>query len=161
MAFEQSYSGVDGDSASSTEVYAILSSLSQVPLRQDVAVTGSLNQKGEIQPIGGVNEKIEGFFDVCRAKGLTGSQGVIIPRQNVQDLMLRRDVVEAVAQGKFHVHPVATIDEGIEVLTGVEAGRRKEDGAFEEGTLNDLVDKELQRLAQGWRKFQAAAEKET
>jgi ATP-dependent Lon protease len=160
VAFEQSYSGVDGDSASSTEVYAILSSLSQVPLRQDVAVTGSLNQKGEIQPIGGVNEKIEGFFDVCRAKGLTGSQGVIIPRQNVQDLMLRRDVVEAVTQGKFHVHPVATIDEGIEVLTGVEAGRREEAGTFEEGTLNDLVDKELQRLAQGWRKFQTAAEKE-
>ena len=161
VAFEQSYSGVDGDSASSTEVYAILSSLSQVPLRQDVAVTGSLNQKGEIQPIGGVNEKIEGFFDVCKAKGLTGTQGVLIPHQNVQDLMLRRDVVEAVAQGKFHVHPVATIDEGIEVLTGVEAGRRKEDGAFEEGTLNDLVDKELQRLAQGWKKFQAATEQET
>ena len=99
IAFEQSYSGVDGDSASSTEVYAILSSLSQVPLRQDVAVTGSINQKGEIQPIGGVNEKIEGFFDVCKAKGLTGTQGVIIPHQNVQDLMLRRDVVEAVAQG--------------------------------------------------------------
>jgi ATP-dependent Lon protease len=161
VAFEQSYSGVDGDSASSTEVYAILSSLSQVPLRQDVAVTGSLNQKGEIQPIGGVNEKIEGFFDVCKAKGLTGTQSVIIPHQNAHDLMLRRDVVEAVAQGKFHVYPVATIDEGIEVLTGVEAGRRKEDGAFEEGTLNDLVNKELQRLAQGWRKFQAAAEKET
>jgi ATP-dependent Lon protease len=161
VAFEQSYSGVDGDSASSTEVYAILSSLSQAPLRQDVAVTGSLNQKGDIQPIGGVNEKIEGFFDVCKAKGLTGTQGVLIPHQNVQDLMLRRDVVEAVAQGKFHVHPVATIDEGIEVLTGVEAGRRKEDGAFEEGTLNDLVDKELQRLAQGWKKFQAADEKET
>jgi len=161
VAFEQSYSGVDGDSASSTEVYAILSSLSQVPLRQDVAVTGSLNQKGEIQPIGGVNEKIEGFFDVCKAKGLTGTQSVIIPHQNAQDLMLRRDVVEAVAQGKFHVYPVATIDEGIEVLTGVEAGRRKEDGAFEEGTLNDLVNKELQRLAQGWRKFQVAAEKET
>jgi ATP-dependent Lon protease len=161
VAFEQSYSGVDGDSASSTEVYAILSSLSQVPLRQDVAVTGSLNQKGEIQPIGGVNEKIEGFFDVCKAKGLTGTQGVLIPHQNVQDLMLRRDVVKAVAQGKFHVYPVATIDEGIEVLTGVEAGRSKEDGAFEEGTLNDLVDKELQRLAQGWKKFQAATEQET
>ena len=161
VAFEQSYSGVDGDSASSTEVYAILSSLSQIPLRQDVAVTGSLNQKGEIQPIGGVNEKIEGFFDVCKAKGLTGSQGVIIPRQNAQDLMLRRDLVEAVAQGKFHVYPVATIDEGIEILTGVEAGQRKEGGTFEEGTLNDLVDKELQRLAQAWRKFQAAVEKET
>lgn len=161
LAFEQSYSGVDGDSASSTEVYAILSSLSQVPLRQDIAVTGSLNQKGEIQPIGGVNEKIEGFFGVCKAKGLTGSQGVIIPRQNVQDLMLRRDLVEAVAEGRFHVYPISTIDEGIELLTGMEAGQRKEDGAFEEGTLNSLVDMELQRLAQGWRKYQAALEKET
>jgi len=161
LAFEQSYSGVDGDSASSTEVYAILSSLSQVPLRQDIAVTGSLNQKGEIQPIGGVNEKIEGFFGVCKAKGLTGSQGVIIPRQNVQDLMLRRDVVETVAEGRFHVYPISTIDEGIELLTGIEAGQKKEDGAFEEGTLNSLVDMELQRLAQGWRKYQAALEKET
>jgi ATP-dependent Lon protease len=159
LAFEQSYSGIDGDSASSTEVYAILSSLSRVPLRQDLAVTGSLNQKGEIQPIGGVNEKIEGFFDVCRSRGLTGSQGVIIPRRNVQDLMLRREVVEAVAAGKFHVYPVSAIDEGIEILTGIEAGAPREDGTFEEGTVNALVDAELRRLASGWKKFQAETEK--
>jgi len=153
LAFEQSYGGVDGDSASSTEVYALLSSLSGLPLRQDLAVTGSLNQKGEIQPIGGVNEKIEGFFDVCRAKGLAGTEGVLIPRRNTQNLMLRQDVVEAVAAGKFHLYPVLTIDEGIEILTGVEAGERGPDGAFPEGTVNALVDRELVRLAQGWKKF--------
>jgi lon-related putative ATP-dependent protease len=153
LAFEQSYGGVDGDSASSTEVYAILSSLSGLPLRQDIAVTGSLNQKGEIQPIGGVNEKIEGFFDVCRAKGLTGTQGVIIPQQNVQNLMLRADVVAAVKEGNFHVFPVRSIDEGIEILTGVEAGQVREDGSYEEGTVHFLVDRELQRLAKGWKKF--------
>jgi len=147
IAFEQSYGGVDGDSASSTEVYAILSSLARLPLRQDIAVTGSLNQKGEIQPIGGVNEKIEGFFDVCRAKGLTGTQGVMIPAQNVQNLMLRQDVVAAVAEGKFRILSVKTIDEGIEVLTGIPAGTRREDGTFEEGTVHFLVDRELARLA--------------
>ncbi len=161
LAFEQSYGGVDGDSASSTEVYAILSSLSGIPLRQDIAVTGSLNQKGEIQPIGGVNEKIEGFFDVCRANGLTGSQGVIIPSQNVQNLMLRSDVVEAVSQGKFHIYPVRTIDEGVEILTGIEAGERQgDDGTFPEGTLNALVEKEFDRLAEGLKKFSAAEEKD-
>lgn len=160
LAFEQSYSGVDGDSASSTEVYAILSSLSGLPLRQDIAVTGSINQKGEIQPIGGVNEKIEGFFDVCRAKGLTGTQGVIIPHQNVQNLMLRADVIEAVAQGKFHIYPIKTIDEGIEILTGVEAGQLREDQTFEEGTVNYLVDQELRRLAASWKAYAAEQEKE-
>lgn len=160
IAFEQSYGGVEGDSASSTEVYAILSSLSKVPLRQDVAVTGSLNQKGEIQPIGGVNEKIEGFFDVCKAKGLTGTQSVLIPHQNVQNLMLRSDVIEAVRKGKFHIYPVKTIDEGIEILTGIKAGERKEDGAFEEDTLNYVVDQELQRLAKSWKTFAAPGEKE-
>ncbi|MDW7761444.1 MAG: AAA family ATPase [Acidobacteriota bacterium] len=157
LAFEQSYAGVDGDSASSTEAYAILSSLSGLPLRQDIAVTGSLNQKGEIQPIGGINEKIEGFFDVCRAKGLTGSQGVLIPPQNIRNLMLRRDVVAAVAEGKFHIYPVKTIDEGIEILSGVPAGARIEDGRFEEGTVNRLVDEELKRLARSWKDFSAAA----
>jgi ATP-dependent Lon protease len=147
IAFEQSYGGVDGDSASSTEVYAILSSLSGRPLRQDIAVTGSLNQKGEIQPIGGVNEKIEGFYDVCRAKGLTGTQGVIIPHQNVQNLMLRTDVVAAAKEGQFHIYPIKTIDEGVEILAGIPAGARKKDGTFEEESINDLVDKELQRLA--------------
>ncbi|MCK7467452.1 MAG: hypothetical protein MZU91_04520 [Desulfosudis oleivorans] len=122
ICFEQSYGGVDGDSASSTEIYAILSSLSELPLRQDIAVTGSVNQKGEIQPIGGVNQKIEGFFDVCRARGLTGGQGVMIPQLNVPELILRKDVVKAVAEGKFHIWPVKTIDEGIELLTGVPAG---------------------------------------
>jgi lon-related putative ATP-dependent protease len=161
LAFEQSYSGVDGDSASSTEVYAILSSLSGLPLRQDIAVTGSLNQRGEIQPIGGVNEKIEGFFDVCKAKGLTGAQGVIIPQQNIQHLMLRLDVVEAVAQGKFHIYPVKTINEGIEILTGVKAGEMKEDGTFEEGTVHDFVDKELQRLAKTWKGFSPSPERES
>jgi len=153
IAFEQSYGGIDGDSASSTEVYAILSALSSLPLRQDIAVTGSLNQKGEIQPIGGVNEKIEGFFDVCKAKGLTGTQGVMIPIQNVRNLMLRPDVVEAAAAGKFRVFPVRTIDEGIEILTGVPSGRKKEDGSWEKGTVSFLVDRELERLARASKGF--------
>ncbi len=161
IAFEQSYSGVDGDSASSTEVYAILSSLSRLPLRQDIAVTGSINQKGEIQPIGGVNEKIEGFFDVCRAKGLTGTQGVIIPNQNIQNLMLRQDVVQSVAEKKFHVYPIGKVDEGMEILTGVAAGAAREDGTFEEGTVNSLVDQELLRLAASWKGFAGPADKET
>jgi ATP-dependent Lon protease len=159
LAFEQSYGGVDGDSASSTEVYAILSSLSGLPLRQDLAVTGSLNQRGEIQPIGGVNEKIEGFFQVCKAKGLTGTQGVIIPHQNVQNLMLRADVVAAVKDGKFHVYPVKTIDEGIEILTGVEAGAAEAEGDYPDGTVHGLVDRELQRLAKGLKAFAVPGEK--
>lgn len=158
LCFEQSYSGVEGDSASSTEIYALLSSLSGLPLRQDIAVTGSVNQKGEIQPIGGVNEKIEGFFDVCRAKGLTGRQGVMIPHLNVEDLMLRKDVVQAVKDGKFHIYPVRTIDQGIEILTGVEAGERMEDGRFKEGTVNDLVDKKLRELGMKIREFEGGGE---
>lgn len=153
IAFEQSYSGIEGDSASSTEVYAILSSLSGRPLRQDIAVTGSVNQNGEIQAIGGVNEKIEGFFDVCRAKELTGKQGVIIPRQNAQNLMLKSRVVDAVKQGKFHIYPVETIDQGIEILTGLKAGELKEDGTFDEETMNYFVDRELRRLASNWKAF--------
>jgi lon-related putative ATP-dependent protease len=159
LAFEQSYGGVDGDSASSTEVYALLSSLSGLPLRQDIAVTGSLNQKGEIQAIGGVNEKVEGFFEVCRAKGLTGTQGVVIPHQNVQNLMLGTDVIDAVKAGRFHIYPVKTIDEGIEILTGVEAGQARDNGTFEEGTIHFLVDQELQRLAMGLKAFAAGEEK--
>ncbi|MGD8538996.1 MAG: AAA family ATPase, partial [Candidatus Aminicenantes bacterium] len=159
LAFEQSYAGVDGDSASSTEVYAILSSLSKLPLRQDIAVTGSLNQKGEIQPIGGVNEKIEGFFEVCKSKGLTGTQGVIIPHQNIKNLMLRKDVIDAVEKGQFHIYPVKNIDQGIEILTGIKAGKIRKDGSFEEGTVNFLVDEELQRLAQSWKTFAASPEK--
>ena len=153
ICFEQSYSGVEGDSASSTEVYAILSSLSGTPLRQDIAVTGSINQKGEIQPIGGANEKTEGFYHVCKAFGLTGTQGVMIPHQNVKDLMLKNEVVEAVKQGKFRIYPVKTIDQGIEILTGVKAGERKEDGTFEEGSVNYLVDKQLRQYAESWRSF--------
>lgn len=153
IAFEQAYSGVDGDSASSTEVYAILSSLSKLPLRQDIAVTGSLNQKGEIQPIGGVNEKIEGFFTVCKAMGLTGQQGVIIPHQNIKHLMLHKDVREAVGQGKFHIYAVKTIDQGIEILTGIKAGRKRKNGTFEPDTVNYLVDQELERLAKSWKSF--------
>lgn len=153
IAFEQSYAGVDGDSASSTEVYAILSSLSGLPLRQDIAVTGSLNQMGEIQPIGGVNEKIEGFFDVCKAKGLSGTQGVMIPHQNVQNLMLRPDVVQAAAEGKFRIYPIHSIDEGIGLLTGLPAGDRRAEGTFAEGTVNCLVDRELTRLAHTSKEF--------
>jgi lon-related putative ATP-dependent protease len=159
ICFEQSYGGVDGDSASSTEIYALLSGLSEIPLRQDIAVTGSVNQKGEIQPIGGVNEKIEGFFDVCKAKGLTGKQGVMVPHQNVDDLMLRKDVVKAVEEGKFHIYPVETIDQGVGVLTGMEAGERREDGSFKEGTVNFLVDKRLKELASGIKEFEAGEEK--
>jgi lon-related putative ATP-dependent protease len=144
ICFEQSYSGVDGDSASSTEIYAILSSLADLPLKQGIAVTGSVNQKGEIQPIGGVNVKIEGFYDVCKAKGLTGEQGVIIPHQNVKDLMLRKDVIEAAEQGKFHVFAIHTVDEGIELLTGVKAGKRlKKTGKFEASSVFGRVDAKL------------------
>lgn len=153
ICFEQSYSGVEGDSASSTEVYAILSGLSGLPLRQNIAVTGSVNQKGEIQPIGGVNQKIEGFFDICRAEGLTGKQGVIIPHLNINDLMLRKDVVEAVREGKFHIYPVKSIDQGIEILTGMKAGKKKEDGTYEKGTLNYLVNERLRELAKKLKEF--------
>ncbi len=159
LAFEQSYGGIDGDSASSTEVYAILSSLSNLPLRQDIAVTGSVNQNGEIQPIGGVNQKIEGFFDVCRSRGLTGKQGVMIPHQNVGDLMLRKDVVEAAAAGKFHIYPVQTIDHGAEILTGVPAGEKTKEGTYPPGTVNHLVDQKLLELAQKMKAFEAEEEK--
>ncbi|MDI6840588.1 MAG: ATP-binding protein [bacterium] len=153
LCFEQSYTGVEGDSASSSEVYALLSSLSELPIRQDIAVTGSVNQKGEIQSIGGVNQKIEGFYDVCKAKGLTGTQGVIIPYQNINDLMLRKDVIEAVKKGKFHIYPVKTIDEGIEILTGMKAGERTKDGEYEDGTVNWMVDRKLREFANKWRDF--------
>ena len=155
LSFEQSYEGVEGDSASSTELYAILSSLAELPLRQDIAVTGSVNQKGEIQPIGGVNQKVEGFFDLCRLHGLTGNQGVIVPSQNLRNLMLHDDVVEAVREGQFHIYAVKTIDEGSEVLTGVPAGEPAADGSFPEGTVNYLVRKRLAELAGSLRGFYA------
>jgi ATP-dependent Lon protease len=153
ICFEQSYGGVDGDSASSTELYAILSSLSEIPIRQDIAVTGSVNQKGEIQPIGGVNQKIEGFFSVCKAKGLTGDQGVMIPAQNANDLMLKKEVIDAVRDGKFHIYPVKTIDRGIEILTGVPAGKARKDGRYPDGTVNAMVNQKLTSFAEEWRKF--------
>jgi len=151
ICFEQSYGEVDGDSASSSEVYAILSSLSDTPIRQDIAVTGSVNQKGEIQPVGGVNLKIEGFYDVCKAKGLTGTQGVIIPALNVPDLMLRKDVVKSVSEKKFHIYSVNTIDEGIAILTGLEPGVMDETGSYPVGTVNYLVNEKLKVLAKSYK----------
>src|SRR5438309_4091798 len=154
ICFEQSYSGVDGDSASSTEIYALASALSGLPLRQDIAVTGSINQQGDIQAIGGVNEKIEGFFDVCRIKGLTGTQGVMMPDSNVEDLMLREDILEAVAAGKFHIWPVAKVEQGIQVLTGKTAGQRNGDGRFDAGTVFALMDERLRDMAKTLKEFE-------
>ncbi len=154
ICFEQSYGGVDGDSASSTELYALLSRLADVPVRQDLAVTGSVNQNGEIQPIGGVNEKIEGFYYTCKAMGeLTGTQGVLIPRQNVADLMLNSEVVEAVARGLFNVYPVDTIEQGIEILTGKPAGRVDKKGKYPLQSVFGLVNQKLLQTAKGLRQF--------
>jgi lon-related putative ATP-dependent protease len=155
LVFEQSYGGVEGDSASSAELYALLSALADAPVRQDLAVTGSVNQHGDVQAIGGVNEKIEGFFDICVARGLTGSQGVLIPAANVQHLMLRADVVQACAEGRFAVYPIASIDEGVALLTGLEAGVRQADGAFSPGSVNRLVEDRLRAFADIRRKFGA------
>jgi predicted ATP-dependent protease len=148
LVFEQSYSGVEGDSASSTELYALLAALADLPIKQGIAVTGSVNQKGDVQVIGGVNQKIEGFFEVCRVKGLTGEQGVIIPAGNVSNLMLKQPVLDAVNDGKFHIWTVNTIDEGIDILTGVKAGTRLENGAFEPDSVNARVDTRLAGLAE-------------
>ena len=153
LVFEQSYGGVDGDSASSAELYALLSALSELPIRQSLAVTGSVNQRGEVQAIGGVNEKIEGFFDICRARGLNEQQGVLIPKSNVQHLMLREDVVEAARHRQFAVYPVTTIDEGIEMLTGIKAGERGPEGRFPAGTINRLVEDKLRTFAERARGF--------
>ncbi len=153
ISFEQSYSGVDGDSASSTEIYAILSSLTNIPINQGLAVTGSVNQKGEIQPIGGVNEKIEGFYDVCKSRRLTGNQGVLIPHQNVKDLMLRPDVIESIDQGKFQIFSVKDINQGIEILTGVKAGRLLSSGKFTPGSVMDQADKKLYEMAIAFQNF--------
>ena len=148
ICFEQLYGGVDGDSASSTELYAILSSLSDIPINQAIAVTGSVNQKGDIQPIGGVNEKIEGYFQICKVQGLTGDQGVIIPVQNVRNLHLKDEVVNAVKEGLFHIYAVSSIDEGIEILTGVPAGKKDREGNFPFGSINYLVSKKLEKYAE-------------
>jgi lon-related putative ATP-dependent protease len=154
ITFEQSYSGVDGDSASSTELYGLLSSLAEVPIEQGMAVTGSVNQHGEVQPIGGVNQKIEGFFKVCRAQGFTGEQGVMIPRRNIGDLVLDPAVLEAVKEGQFHIWAVNHVDEGIELLTGIPAGEPDEEGNYPENSINDLVDKRLEELAHGIKEFE-------
>ncbi len=155
ISFEQSYSIIDGDSASSTELYAILSSIAQVPIDQGIAVTGSINQKGEIQPIGGVNEKIEGFYDLCKLKGLTGQQGVIIPRQNIKNLVLRKDIVEAVDKGHFHIYAVSHVEEGVEILTGMAAGEIKEDGTYPRDTINYLITSRLESLSEKEEKTKA------
>jgi len=160
LCFEQSYEGVEGDSASSAELYAILSSLSDIPIRQGIAVTGSVNQKGEIQPIGGVNQKIEGFFKVCQAKGLNGDQGVLIPHQNLRNLMLRDEVVDAVGRGQFHIYSARTIDEGIEILTGIPAGERRKNGTYPKSAVNYLVDKHLREMAERLKGFYAEEKKE-
>lgn len=153
LVFEQSYGGIEGDSASSAELYALLSAISGAPVNQGFAVTGSVNQFGEIQAIGGVNEKIEGFFDVCTRKGLTGRQGVLIPAANVKHLMLRRDVVQAVADEKFHIYPIGTVDEGVELLTGISAGRADENHRYPEDTVNGMVRKTLTEMAENMREF--------
>jgi len=159
IVFEQSYGGVDGDSASSTELYLILSALGDLPIKQSLAVTGSVNQHGQVQAIGGVNEKIEGFYDICKARGLTGGQGVLIPSSNVMHLMLRPDVVDAVDAGQFHVYPIETIDQGIELLTGIAAGEPDGDGRYGADTVNGLVQAELDRLADARRAFGAGPDK--
>jgi predicted ATP-dependent protease len=155
LTFEQSYSGVDGDSASSTELYAILSALSGKPITQSLAVTGSVNQKGEVQAIGGVNEKIEGYFEVCKLHGLTGRQGAMIPQSNVQNLMLKEEVLDAMKAKKFHIWSVATINEGIEHLTGVSAGARKDDGSYPKDSINDLVQRRLSDMADRVKEFKS------
>jgi lon-related putative ATP-dependent protease len=153
LCFEQTYGMVDGDSASSTELFALLSAISNVPIFQGLAVTGSVSQKGEIQPVGGVTRKIEGFYDICKHKGLTGKQGVIIPKKSVRDLMLKREVVGAVKDGKFHIYPINTIEEGVEILTGMKAGKKRKDGTYSKGTLFRLVDDRLRELAEKARDF--------
>jgi predicted ATP-dependent protease len=147
LAFEQSYGEVEGDSASAAEAIALISAIAEVPVKQNLAITGSINQKGEIQPIGGVNEKIEGFFAVCKNRGLTGDQGVIIPELNKKNLMLKKDVVDAVKDGKFRIYAVKTVNEALEILTGSPAGERRPDGTWPEGSINFLVDKRLKEMS--------------
>ena len=153
IVFEQSYGGVDGDSASSTEYYCMISAITGLPIKQTFGVTGSINQFGEIQPIGGVNEKIEGFFDVCVHGGLTGKQGVVIPRTNIADLMLRSDVVQAVEEGKFAIYAIDTVDDGIEILTGKKAGKANAKGEFPKGTVNYMVKESLRGYYEDYRKY--------
>ncbi|MHB0856821.1 MAG: Lon protease family protein [Anaerolineae bacterium] len=160
LVFEQSYGGVEGDSASSAELYALLSAIAEVPIKQTLAITGSVNQMGQVQPIGGVNEKIEGFYDVCNSRGLTGDQGVLIPIANTKHLMLRHDVVEAVEAGRFHIYPIETIDQGISLLTGVPSGERAEDGTYPADSINGLVDRRLADLAEKQASFRELAKED-
>jgi predicted ATP-dependent protease len=149
ITFEQNYDGIEGDSAASTELYAVLSSLAEVPLKQNIAVTGSVDQLGRIQPIGGVNQKIEGFFDTCSLKGLTGKQGVMIPAQNVSNLMLKDEVLDAVRENRFSIYAIKNIEEGIELLCGMPAGSPGENGKYPEGTVFNLVEKKLHEYNKG------------
>ncbi|MFN2227958.1 MAG: Lon-insertion domain-containing protein, partial [Anaerolineae bacterium] len=158
LVFEQSYGGVEGDSASSAELYALLSAIAEAPIKQSLAVTGSVNQHGHVQAIGGVNHKIEGFFDICKQQGLTGDQGVLIPVSNVQHLMLRQDVLDAAQEDRFHIYAVETINQGIELLTGMPAGERDDEGHFPEGTINHRVEQRLVELAQKRREFAQSEE---
>jgi predicted ATP-dependent protease len=160
LVFEQSYGGVEGDSASSAELYALLSALADIPIRQSLAVSGSVNQHGEIQAIGGVNEKIEGFFDLCNSRGLSGDEGVLIPASNVKHLMLRHDVVSAVEAGRFSVYPVSTVDEGIELLTGVSAGVRDQDGKFPTDSINRRIEDRLIHFSLQLKRFARAGKSE-
>jgi lon-related putative ATP-dependent protease len=161
LVFEQLYEGVEGDSASSAELYALISSISEIPIKQGLAVTGSVNQRGEIQPIGGVTQKVEGFFKVCKTKGLNGENGVLIPKSNVKNLMLREEVVKAVEAGKFHIYPVETIDQGIEILTGVQAGTAGDDGEYPEGSVNNAVDRRLAYFATCLKRYRTEAGRES
>ena len=157
IAFEQSYGGIDGDSASAAEIYVILSAITGVPIKQNLAITGSVNQKGDIQPIGGVNQKIRGFYEICRDRGFTGDQGVVIPIQNVNDLMLCSSVVKSVEKGEFHIYSISTIEEGIELMMGMPAGKREKDGQFTKGSLFALVEERLDEL----RKFAKDEDKDS
>jgi predicted ATP-dependent protease len=159
LAFEQLYGGIDGDSASGAELFALLSSLSGLPINQGIAVTGSVNQRGEIQPVGGVNYKIEGFFRVCKDRGFNNQQGVIIPKANVRNLMLDDEVVEAIKEDKFHVWAISTVDQGIELLTGIPAGVKGSNGKYSNGSIHYLVDKQLKEWAQKTRRTPSATKK--
>ena len=155
LTFEQSYGGIDGDSASAAEIYVIMSAISGIPINQSIAITGSVNQKGDIQPIGGVNDKIRGFFEVCHKRGLTGSQGVIIPKQNVKDLMLCQEIVDAVKEHKFHIYSISNINEGVEIMLGVKPGTLRSDGTYTANSVyRKVADKlyELHKIANGKKK---------
>jgi ATP-dependent Lon protease len=153
ICFEQSYAEVDGDSASTAELYALISSLAGAPIKQNLAVTGSIDQKGNVQPIGGVNEKVEGFFKICKTRGLAGNEGVLIPESNVGDLMLSHEIIEAVRQKKFHIYAVKNVDEGLELLTGMKCGERTKTGKYPKGTLNHLVVERLEKLSRGLKEY--------